>query len=127
MQPRARVSVYGSAAAELDTFASDIDLGATESLPWRDRGRHLLLALERRLRRAGWAHRLKTILQARVPIATFIDRLSGVAVDISCPSEPPVHARAALPPRTPAHPAGRPCFARIALYVLPCLRARYPP
>ncbi|KAK3286564.1 hypothetical protein CYMTET_5891 [Cymbomonas tetramitiformis] len=101
------VHIYGSEATGLATFASDVDLrlelgpAASDSARRAERLRYLrreagseapqaapghreaLRTVQRALQRHRWVHRLEAKLSARVPILSFLDRVSGAAVDVS--------------------------------------------
>lgn len=86
--PDADVRVFGSFAAELYLPTSDVDLvvvstGFPEGRPRYD-GKRALFTISGRLDAAGMCKSRPTcISNAKVPIVKFVDRLTGIHVDIS--------------------------------------------
>jgi hypothetical protein len=74
--PQARA--FGSLAAGLSTFDSDVDVCLHGA-----RGTALLRPVAQALQASGWASDVDYRATARVPIVAFVDKLTGVAADVS--------------------------------------------
>ena len=83
--PPLRVLAFGSLAAGLATYESDVDISVHMADGDEDAlrpGVHELRSLAYSLKRSQWARDVEFRAKARVPIVTLVDAITGVAVDV---------------------------------------------
>lgn len=82
MWPGSRASLFGSFATGMYLPGADVDL-VINTPERRLDNRREMYRLGERIKRQGWADSVEVIARARVPIVKFVDKTTGLSVDIS--------------------------------------------